>query len=328
MEEGRRYHRLGLFVVVSLTILLAMLFLLGGRDLFKPKYMFETYFNGSVAGLDVGSPVRFRGVPIGVVSEIVTSAAVYETGVPLSRRRNYIVVRAEVTGEVVQREQLVRETEQMVTVGLRAQTQLAGITGQQYLALDYLDPAEHPPLRFDWKPRYEYVPSAPSLTGQIIDNAQAFLASLNEANITGLSRDLDKLILTLNERVSKVQVDQLLTDADALLANLNATVIQVRRLVAKPGLAGSVDNLEAMTANLRKLSERGEINMTLQRMSELAERLNGLVGDNEYDARLIVQDLRVTADNLRALSASIKRYPAGALIGGPPEKIKLPETSP
>lgn len=328
MEEGKRYHRLGLFVVLGLTILLAVLFLLGGRELFQPTYVFETYFDESVAGLDIGAPVRYRGVPLGVVSEIVTSAAAYETGVPLSKRRNYIVVRAKISGSVVQEQQVAREAAEMVKLGLRAQTQLAGITGQQYLALDYLEPAKFPPLAFEWKPKYEYVPSAPSLTGQIVENAQAFLASLNKTNITGLSQNLNQLLVTLNERVSKVQIGQVLADADTLLANLNTTVTQVRRLVEKPELAGSVDNLEAATANLRKLSERGEIKQTLQRMNELAERLNGMIGDNQYDARVIVQDLRVTADNLRALSASIKRYPAGALIGGPPEKVKLPESSP
>jgi hypothetical protein len=40
--------------------------------------------------------------------------------------------------------------------------------------------------------------------------------------------------------------------------------------------------------------------------------------------RGIVQDLRATADNLRSLSETAKRYPAGVLIGGPPEKIERP----
>jgi phospholipid/cholesterol/gamma-HCH transport system substrate-binding protein/paraquat-inducible protein B len=52
-----------------------------------------------------------------------------------------------------------------------------------------------------------------------------------------------------------------------------------------------------------------------------------LIGDNQYDARMIVQDLRATAENLRSLSASVKRYPAGALIGGPPEKVELPRSA-
>src|SRR5579862_1966090 len=96
MEAARRYGRLGAFVVVSLAVLITGLVLLGGRRWFQPTFMFETYFDQSVAGLDVGAPVRFRGVPLGQVAEILTSAATYERSVPLQRRREYIVVRVEV----------------------------------------------------------------------------------------------------------------------------------------------------------------------------------------------------------------------------------------
>ena len=83
MDESKRYFRLGLFVVVTLVVMAAVLFLLGGRKLFQPTFIFETYFNESVAGLELGAPVRFRGVPLGQVSEILTSAATYERDVPL-----------------------------------------------------------------------------------------------------------------------------------------------------------------------------------------------------------------------------------------------------
>jgi hypothetical protein len=65
----------------------------------------------------------------------------------------------------------------------------------------------------------------------------------------------------------------------------------------------------------------------VRRIAEAADRLDGLIGDNQYDVRVMVQDLRTTADNLRVLSENIKRYPAGALMGGPPEKVQLPARS-
>ena len=74
MGESRRHIRLGLFVVISVAILAAVLFVLGGREFFQPTFTFETYFDQSIAGLDLGAPVRFRGVPLGQVSEILTSA--------------------------------------------------------------------------------------------------------------------------------------------------------------------------------------------------------------------------------------------------------------
>ncbi|HEX8783858.1 MAG TPA: MlaD family protein, partial [Steroidobacteraceae bacterium] len=172
MKEGKRHYRLGLFVVTSVLVLAFLLFVLGGRKLFQPTYTFETYFAESVAGLEVGSPLSFRGVPLGQVSEILTSGPEYEPDVPLVKRRSYIVVRAKVTLSAATAIQVRREAPEMVKLGLRAQTQLAGITGQQYLAVEYLNPAKNPPLEFGWTPKYLYVPSAPSATAAIIANVQ------------------------------------------------------------------------------------------------------------------------------------------------------------
>ena len=78
---------------------------------------------------------------------------------------------------------------------------------------------------------------------------------------------------------------------------------------------------------MRKLADNGDLDRMVKRIDDSAERLDALIGDNQYDDRVIVQDLRVTADNLRVLSETVKRYPAGALIGGPPEKVQLPRNS-
>jgi len=322
MDEGKRYYRLGLFVIVSVLALAVLLFVLGGRKLFQPTYTFETYFAESVAGLEVGAPLRYRGVPLGAVSEIVDSAAEYERDVPLAKRRNYIVVRAKVTLSAVEALQVRHDAPELVKLGLRAQTQLAGITGQQYLALDYLDPAKHGPLEFGWTPKYQYVPSAPSRTGEILAKAQVLVANLSEVDVKKLDADLSRLLVNVNEKIDALPVAKLSADADDLLRNANATIVRAEPLVAN--LKQSLDNLAVLTRSLRGVADRGDLDRTLTHIDEGIERLNGLLGDNRYDVRVIVRDLRVTADNLRELSATIKRYPAGALIGGPPEKVRLP----
>jgi phospholipid/cholesterol/gamma-HCH transport system substrate-binding protein len=322
MDEGKRHYRLGLFVVVSIIALSVLVFVLGGRKLFQPTYTFESYFDESVAGLDVGAPLRFRGVPLGEVSEIVDSAAEYERDVPLDKRRNYIVVRAKVTLSAVEAIQVRRDAPQLVKLGLRAQTQLAGITGEQYLALDYLDPAKHPPLAFGWTPKYEYVPSAPSRTGEIIAKAQVFIANLSEVNAKALGENLNRLLVNVNDKVGELPVARLSADADNLLRSANATIVRVEPLVAD--LKQSADNLAVITRSLRGVADRGDLDRMITRLDEASERLNGVLGDNQYDLRVIVRDLRVTSDNLRELSETIKRYPGGALIGGPPEKVRLP----
>jgi ABC-type transporter Mla subunit MlaD len=327
MQQKKRYVRLGLFVFATLVVAAVTLFVLGGRSLFAPTYTFETYFDQSISGLDVGAPVKFRGVLLGQVTEVLTSAAVYESEVPLDERRGYIVVRAKVTGAKEQVAQWKREAGQMAERGLRVQTQLAGITGQQYLALDRLDPRTHPPLPFEWKPRYSYLPSAPSLAGEIVANAQRFLAHLNEANIKELVDNVNKLTMSVNKKVDELPMAEVTANASALLTDSRSTIAELKRILEKPDIGETLHNLAAATGGLRKFTDSGKIDQMGKSVDDLAQRLDGAVGDNQYDMRVIVQDLRTTVDNLRTLSEALKRYPAGALIAGPPEKLQIPGKS-
>jgi phospholipid/cholesterol/gamma-HCH transport system substrate-binding protein/paraquat-inducible protein B len=328
MEEAKRYGRLGAFVVVSLFILATGLFLLGGRKWFQPTFMFETYFDQSVAGLDVGAPVRFRGVPLGHVAAILTSAATYEQSVPLDKRREYIVVRVEVNLSGQEAAQMRRDAESLAAKGLRAQTQLAGITGQQYLALDFLDPKKYAPLPFDWTPQYLYLPSAPSSAGEIIAKAQSFLASLNEADIQRLGQNLNTLVRDLDTKLGEIPVTDLATHLQGALKTANSTLSRMDRLLADPSLKQTLDNVAVISARVRQMTDDGELDRLVKDLDDTSERLDALVGDNQYDVRATVEDLRTTAGNLRALSESVKRYPAGVLVGGPPEKVQLPGHSP
>jgi phospholipid/cholesterol/gamma-HCH transport system substrate-binding protein len=327
MEDAENYGRLGAFVAVGLCLLAAGLFVLGGRQWFEPTFMFETYFDQSVAGLEVGSPVRFRGVPLGHVTAILTSSATYEKTVSLDSRREYIVVRVEINLSGEEANQMRRDAETLAAKGLRAQTQLAGITGQQYLALDFLDPGKYPPLAFAWTPKYPYLPSAPSSAGEIIAKAQTFLASLNEADIKALGQGLNRLVTDLDVKLDEIPVGELTNELKAALKAATGTLARLDRLAADPALRRTVDNAAFISDRARHMIEDGELDKLVKDLDDTSERLDALVGDNQYDVRATVEDLRATAANLRTLSESVKKYPAGVLLGGPPEKIQLPGRS-
>jgi phospholipid/cholesterol/gamma-HCH transport system substrate-binding protein/paraquat-inducible protein B len=327
MEGSKRYVRLGLFVFVALTTFVALLFILGGRSLFQPRFTFESYFDESVAGLDIGAPVRFRGVPLGEVTEIVTSGAEYESDIPFLKRRQYIVVRGNVFVSKQEVEEIRRDSAEYVARGMRAQTQLAGITGQQYLALDFLDPETYPPLPFDWTPRYAYIPSAPSLTTQIIKNAQEFVANLNEADLQKLGPNLNRLVENLNAKVDQLPVDELSAQFSDAIKDVRATVDRIGGILAKGDVDATLRNLNTASGRIDVLLARPDIKQTLANAAAATGRADALIGDNQYDLRVIIEDLRVTAENLRVLSETVKRYPAGALVGGPPEKVPFPGES-
>ena len=55
---------IGLFVVVAIALLVAAILILGQENSSTHNPTFVMYFQGSVKGLSVGSPVVFRGVKV------------------------------------------------------------------------------------------------------------------------------------------------------------------------------------------------------------------------------------------------------------------------
>ena len=68
--ENLRYFKIGLFVIGATIIAIFGVVALGVGTVFKTKNLVETYIEESVQGLDVGSPVKFRGVLVGKVDEV------------------------------------------------------------------------------------------------------------------------------------------------------------------------------------------------------------------------------------------------------------------
>lgn len=344
MDDKKRYTRLGLFVVITLILAFAVLLVLGGPGLFKPKVTVETYFRESVSGLEVGAPVKFRGVPIGQVKQILLSTEAYPgQSTPAADRGALVVVRAELVGGSGRSIQ--RDIDAYVHDGLRIQTQLAGITGNLFLAFDFIDSKRFPAnaIEFNWKPDYSYIPSAPSATNQIIQNAQNFLANLDEADIKALVANLARLADSTDQRVRELDVGAInratsslqrtLQQVERQLARapIDEAVVGVRdsaqrldRLLASPQLPAALNDLAQAAARLRKIADSGELDRLLSNLDRLSARTDQLVGSNQYDVRVLVEDLRSSAANLRALTETAKLYPAGLLFGEPPPPVVLP----
>ena len=346
MQERRHYVRLGVFVLVSGSLIAMALGALARRAWFQPTFTFETNFDQSVAGLEIGAQANFRGVPLGQVTEILTSAAAYERGVSIDRRHDYIFVRIKAALSAEEAAQMKEDIHTLIKRGLRAQTQLAGVTGQQYLELDFLDPGKYRPLPFAWTPKYTYLPSAPSVAGEIIAKAQSFLASLDDADVRMLGRNLNALVTNLDAKLHEVPVaklaagmEEVLSDAgsvlsrvdraleaaplDQTLSKLHSSAARLDQLLGDPALRQTLDNAAAVSEGLRKLMDDGRLERLVARLDDAATRLDAMLGENQYDVRATVQDLRTTADNLRKLSETIERDPAAVQFRGPPDKDKL-----
>ena len=65
---------IGIFVVGAIALVVIAIVILGSGKFFKRTFTVVCFFQGSVGGLNEGSPVVFRGVKIGSVKDIVLRA--------------------------------------------------------------------------------------------------------------------------------------------------------------------------------------------------------------------------------------------------------------
>src|SRR2546425_5434596 len=206
MSAQANNFKLGLFVIGATVALVLLLLIVGSGRWFQSKTVIETYFNESVQGLDIGSKVKYRGVSVGEVTRIGFTYNKYELDKTMSERKRYVLVEATILGrligsraggDITRPEQVRMEIEK----GLRIRLAPQGITGTNYLEIDYVDPKTNPELPISWQPDNLYIPSAPSTVTQFVASASDIMERLHRLDIEGVVANLNKLLVTTNSRI-------------------------------------------------------------------------------------------------------------------------------
>src|SRR5438067_1498353 len=201
--------KLGLFVIGATVAGVILLLIVGSGRWFQTKTVVETYFNESVQGLDIGSRVKYRGVSVGEVTRIGFTYNKYEQDKPMGERKRYVLVEATILGrligsraggEITRPEQVRMEIER----GLRIRLAPQGITGTNYLEIDYADPKTNPELPISWEPANLYIPSTQSTFTQFLSAAGDIIEKLQKLDIEATLKRFDTLLDTTNRKVDAV----------------------------------------------------------------------------------------------------------------------------
>ena len=331
MRGSGVYLRVGLLILGGIALLVGLIWFLGGTQI-SHGTLFESYFSESVQGLEVGAAVKYRGVTIGRVTDIGLVSAEYGGGPLIDVQRNtYRLVFVRYLVDTTKIGQM-PETSEAVALGLRARLASQGITGLTYLELDFVDPARYPAQDVPWQPKATYIPSMPSTLTQVQDAAQQVLAKLNRVDIDTLSTQLTGLLTDLRADFAQGDVHQTLAEATALLRTTDEAVHaadlpgltaeirqtskalhdtlqgeQMQKLLTNAGLAA--DRLATAAAKLTPLI--ASIQATVQRAG------NG-TSDIEQGLIPLLRDMQATAQNLREMTESLRRYPAQVFAQPPP----------
>src|SRR5262245_10505187 len=71
MSKKANPTKIGLFLICGLALGVAGLVIFSSRSLFHPRQKEILYFDSSLKGLNPGAPVKFRGVTVGSVVELL-----------------------------------------------------------------------------------------------------------------------------------------------------------------------------------------------------------------------------------------------------------------
>lgn len=320
MSQKANPFKVGVFVIVGAALLVAIVLALGVGSFFTRQVTFVLQFPGSVNGLVVGSPVKFKGVPIGVVTRI--QVALRE---PTGAQSIPVWIRLEeglilsAAGEPVDIRQH-EFVEAQIQQGLRASLELESfITGRLYVQFDYYTNA--PPTALVHKQgKFMELPT-------ISTGLNKFLDSLQHVDLPGLSR---RLATVLDD------VGQLLQDAQVkdISQRLARTLEAMEKLMASPQWPEAVQSFKLTSDETRKLVAdlRAEVRPVVgsltnateqatQTLAELRGALEELRGVAGADSPLVgelnetLTEFSETARALRLLADYLNRNPS-ALLGG------------
>src|SRR5690242_6982528 len=326
MSRDANYFKLGLFVIGAVIAGIMVLTIIGTGRWLKPRTTIETYFNESVQGLDLGSKMKYRGVVIGEVTRISFTYVEYEQDKPMNQRKRYVLVEAQIeprlvggkaANDITSPESSKLEVER----GLRVHLAPQGITGTNYLELDYVEPPATPTLPIDWVPDHIYIPSTPSTVSTFVSAASDILERLRHLDLETTIGNLNKLLLTTNERVAGLdtatitqhadrtlskldatldglQTRKLGNEASSLLAELRQTNDQLKMFLANPALAKLPGDTSATLAGVRELVSNPALPQSIAHLERTLSRLDRIFGAGEADLGVTFQNLRQITDNL------------------------------
>jgi phospholipid/cholesterol/gamma-HCH transport system substrate-binding protein/paraquat-inducible protein B len=336
MSAKANYFKTGVFILSALTLGVIAIVVLSKGQWFEHVMYWETYFDESVQGLAVGSPIKYRGVQLGTVDAIEFVRDVYgpELGKEdLLRYGRYVLVRG--TATPPPRATDVEEELQrggMIAAGLRVRLASQGVTGLVYLEADYLDPKESPALEVPWKPRTTYLPSARSTVSVLSTALQNIARDLEKADIHSIARDLDSLVLEVTNSVKEANVQVLSSQTGHVLTEFQGIAQQVRRLVENRDLksiisdaARTVEGTKDLVAELSQAAKQIKVASdkfpdTSARLERTVRRIDMLLANKSQDIEETVENLRAVSENLRELTDHAKRYPAQVFLGEPPPR--------
>jgi phospholipid/cholesterol/gamma-HCH transport system substrate-binding protein len=256
MSAPTNRWKLGAFVLGTVLLGLAGIIALTAQTLQVVSVDYTSYFDESVNGLEVGSPVSFRGVKIGNVSVI-----------DVAPDRRHVEIKYQLGVLVLKRlglspSNLGKETKITVPPELRVQIASTGLTGTKFLQLDFFGGGPPPALPFPVPENY--IPAAQSTMKNLEDSIVRAVDQIPEITqqLAGITTRIAAILDDIGQR--------------GLPAKASVTLDRANRLMA--GLQDTVEQLHAAQLSHEATATMANVNVTLKKLNTTLDTLNGSDG--------------------------------------------------
>lgn len=314
---------IGAFIVGSIALVfIALMFFSGGR-LFADKERVIMYFEGSVQGLQVGAPVKLKGVVLGEIAEIQLNFQSDNQTVITAVTADLVMERINSMGANVNGEFL----QVAVQNGLRAQLNFQSLlTGLLYVELDF-----YPDSPLVTNAKQNSLPEIPTIATSFEEitksiqelDLKALVHNLNSltkqiGNIVG-NGDIQAAIGNFNRVANSIEKTSTNLDNQVgiMSKNLNNTLTELELLLKQfntqtPRLTQSLESsLDELKKSLESFDQAAaNIDHTFSEDGPVIDQLN-----------TTLQDISRSAQAFRSLSETLEQQPESLLRG----KKFLPE---
>jgi len=329
--------RLGVFVAVSLLLLVGTLVTLTGLRIAEKRDTYTVRYTMSLSGLEEGAQVKFNGVRVGRVDDIR--------------------INREDVGEVIVTLSLQEGTP--VKEDARAVVNLAGITGLKFIEITggtaesrFVEPGGEIDAGESFLDR---------LTGKaenIAEKAELLLNQLNKATSASNQDRVFKAVDDINELVMSATrileenrenvhavttsmrevgdglsstIDQIEHEAVATMRSIRVTVNGLKRALDSRKIGRIVTNVDRISGVIGHAVDEADLPAIFAQIQGLAEKAKKLVTDVDITVLRARESmyaslyyLQETMENLSEFSRAIRENPSLLLGGEEEEERKLP----
>lgn len=320
MATQKTKFAVGLFVAIGIAFAILVTIWLGMSRFLEKGRFYATYFDESVQGLDVDSPVKYRGVFTGRVESISVA--------PDSKLIKVI---------------LKIDSDQKLDQNIVAQLKSVGITGSMFVELDQKkegQPDQSPHLSFPSE--FPIIASKPSeisglmgginellnqiksldldeIVGKIKTTLDNINQTVDDANVQRISKKIESSIESMERILADHRWNKILASADSagdslnnLLDKADRTLVRVQGIITgkEQTIKTAIDDFSQAVKNA---------NLFLNKGSSLVSGTDASISELMDHLLIAAQNLEKASENLNQLMELLSDHPSQLLFGEPPQ---------